>query len=468
VRVTLQEAVALAVRQSPALSAAGAELSAAQGSSLSASGLDDPLLSAAGTYRLRRGPALSAPDAPPRAEASVALQLTQPLASGGQLALGLDTSYAQAAPEAALPAASRWTPALQLWLTQPLLRGAGSRVARAEQRRAGAALDLASAERASVAAALLRDVVSGYWQLAHAERQLHIRRATAGAARAQLARVQANIAVGKLPPSATAEIEVVIVLREDAVLLAEQALAESELALARLCAMPAGVRLQPSDALPAVDPAAPARSSLAETLAAALAHSPQLQALRARGRGAAVELEVSEDGLLPQLDVGLGGGPLGSSAGARAAYAELASFGGYTAFASVSLELPIVRRTARGAVQLARGRWRRAQLDEAGVAAQIRAAVSSGLAQLDTARRRAALLVPSQSAAALDLEAEQARFEVGRASNFDVLRRQDALAAVQQLLLGAQLQQLEAQAALGSLTGELFVRHGIVLGAAAP
>jgi outer membrane protein TolC len=112
---------------------------------------------------------------------------------------------------------------------------------------------------------------------------------------------------------------------------------------------------------------------------------------------------------------------------------------------------------------VARGRSRGAQLDAADVTAQLRAVIASALALLETAHRRAALLVPSQHAAALDLEAEKARFEVGRASNFDVLRRQDALAAVQLLLLGAELAWLEAEATLDALTGELFVQHGVVL-----
>jgi outer membrane protein TolC len=77
-------------------------------------------------------------------------------------------------------------------------------------------------------------------------------------------------------------------------------------------------------------------------------------------------------------------------------------------------------------------------------------------------------LEPSARAAALDLEAEQARFDVGRASNFDVLRRQDQLAAVQLLLLRARLDELAALAELDALTGEILARNGVVLGGGDP
>lgn len=461
--LTLHGAVALALRQNPELAAAGADLAAAAGAELAARGLDDPVLSARSTVRLQRAALVAPAD-----EASAALALAQPLPTGGRVALELDTGYARGeraagAEPAQLPAASQSRHALQLTLQQPLLRGSGAAVARAEQRRAGIGRELASAERAGVLSALLREVVSGYWRLAHAQRELDIRRASAAAARQQLERVHANIAVGKLPPSASAEIEVVIALRDDAVLRAEQARSERDLALRRLCGLSGG-ELQLAEPLPAValEPRAP--RSFGATLGAALAHSPELLAARARGRAAAVELELREDGLSPRLDLSLAGGLVGRAATARTAYEQVVGLDGYAAVASLALELPLVRRAARGALQLARGRSGRAQLDEASVVAQLRVTVATALGLLETAQRRAALLVPSQRAAALDLEAEQARFEVGRASSFDVLRRQDALAAVQLLLLAAELQRLEADASLAALTGESLARHSSSLG----
>lgn len=470
--LTLRGAVALALRQNPELAAAGAELAAAAGAELAARGLDDPVLSASGTGRVRRAGAGAGLAVPPADEVSATLQLAQPLSTGGRVALGIETGHVRArlpgADPTSPPTVGQSTHALQLTLEQPLLRGFGAPVARADQRRSAFGRQLAGAERAVAVTGLLRDVVSGYWRLAHAGRELELRRASASAARQQLERVHANIAVGKLPPSASAEIEVVIVLRDDAVLLAEQALIEREQALGRLCGLRAAERLQAVEPLPAIDLAAPSQRSFSATVAAALAQSPELHALRARGQAAAVEVEVQENALLPRLDLALAGGPLGSAPSARGAVEQLAGLDSYALFASLSLELPLLRRVARGELQSASQRSRRAQLDQAAVVAQLRAAAATGLGLLETARRRAALLVPSQRAAALDLEAEQARFEVGRASSFDVLRRQDALAAVQLSLLGAELQGLEAEALLGALTGELLARHGASSGAASP
>ena len=62
---------------------------------------------------------------------------------------------------------------------------------------------------------------------------------------------------------------------------------------------------------------------------------------------------------------------------------------------------------------------------------QIETTVLRLVSQIDNARRRIEVLAPTTDHAALDLEAERARFAVGRSTNFDVLRRQDELAQTQ-------------------------------------
>lgn len=470
--LSLHDAVSLAVRQNPTLAAAGAQLVAAEADVLAARGLDDPVLGANATLqRTRREPVPGTP-VQERAVDQLrgALSLTQPLPIGGRAAIQLETGYGRTefSTEAATDLLERstseqYSPALQLSIEQPLLRGFGVDVARAERRRARAGRSIASAEREGLAASLVRDVASAYWALAYARQQLEIRNLSVAAAREQLERVQANIAVGKLPPSATAEIEVAIALREDATLLAEQDLREAEVTLARLCGEAPSSSLTAAERLPAIDLLAPASPDAGTTLALALSQSPQLEALRAQTRAALVELEVTENGLLPQLDLALAGGPLANAPSARTAYDQLSGLHSYALMASLALELPIGRHGARGARDAAQAGLQRAELGEADVRAQIRAAVAQGVAARETARRRAQLLGPSLKSAALDLEAERARFDVGRGSNFDVLRRQDALAMMQLLSLSAQLGWQQASAGLAALTGEILRQYGVLL-----
>jgi outer membrane protein TolC len=473
--VSLREAIVLAVRHNPALAAAGAQVRIAEASALAARGLDDFVLQASAEWRAARREAVSGAPVQERAfdEVSGSLSLTRPLASGGRLGLQLESGYRRTRFETGaadmLPersASEAYAPSLQLSLEQPLLRGFGTDVARAERRRAHSQRSVARAERKALAASLVRDVVSGYWELAYSAQELAIHRASAAAAREQLVRVQANVAVGKLPKSATAEIEVAIALREDSVSLAEQVLTDRSLALGLSTGLPVNERLRAADSLASGETGG--RRLAQEIIATALAENPRLQAITEQGLGAAVELDITENDLLPQLDLTVAGGPAGNAGDARAAYEQLTGFESYGITAGLAFALPIGRRAARGAHDAARARLNQVQLGEAELAAQIAATVVRGIARRDTARRRVDLLGPSAQAAALDLESEKARFEVGRASNFDVLRRQDQLAAVQLRLLRARVDELDALAELDALTGEILERNGVLVGGGEP
>jgi outer membrane protein TolC len=344
-----------------------------------------------------------------------------------------------------------------------MLRGFGVGVARADRGRARAQLDVASAQREGAAAALVRDVVEAYWDLAYATGDLEIRRAAAASAREQLRRVQANIGVGKQPRSASAEIEVAIALRDDAVLASQQVLTDRAIELSRLCGLP--IKIGDGPMVVASDTPAPAAEvpDGAVILERALGRNPQLQAVRAQARGAAVEIEVTENGLLPQLDFAAAAGPIGNAADTDGAYSQLRRLQSYSVTAGLVFQLPLGRHAAHGAREAAREGLRKVRLNEADIAAQVTAAIAHGVAQVATAHRRTEVLARSREAAALDLEAEKARFEVGRSTNFDVLRRQDSIASVQLVLLRAQVEYLKALAGVQAVSGEILDRNGVVL-----
>jgi outer membrane protein TolC len=464
--LTLRDAVALAVRQNPALAAAGADVAIADAGIEAARGLDDFVLEAGARWREdRRKSVAGAPLQQPAFDlVSGALSLTKPLPTGGALGLHLITDYTHTRYESQLQSmmvvrstSQAYAPSLQLSLEHPLLHGFGVDVARADRRRAAIHRDVAGAQRAGLAAAMIRDVVAAYWDLTFAARALEIRRAAAASAREQLARVEANIGVGKQPRSASAEIEVAIALRDEDVLLAEQSLTDRSLDLGRLCGLPVSTTITASET-----PAIPARQ-IDGTMAAALERNPQLQAVRAQGRAAQVEIDVTENGMLPQLDLLMAAGTGANARDLSGARSQLTGLESYTVSAGLSFSLPLGRHAARGARNAAREGLRKARLGESDITAQISASVAHGLAAVETARRRTELLAATTRAATLDLEGEKARFEVGRSTNFDVLRRQDALAAVQLVILRAQLDHLKALAALDALTGDILDDQGVTL-----
>src|SRR6185436_1782271 len=105
--------------------------------------------------------------------------------------------------------------------------------------------------------------------------ELDVRRSSADAARDQLRRARADIEVGKQPPSASAEIEVAIARREEAVLLAEQTMVERSLELERLTGQPFE---RDTTTLVALDALSEPREapSLDDAIAAALDRNPNV------------------------------------------------------------------------------------------------------------------------------------------------------------------------------------------------
>jgi outer membrane protein TolC len=343
-----------------------------------------------------------------------------------------------------------------------MLRGFGADVARAGRRRAASALDQAKAQGESAAAELLRATSQSYWELAFAARQLWVHQSSLDLAREQLRAVKANIDVGKQPPSAAAEVEVAIALREDDVLQAEQFALERSLELRQTLGLATG---EESAALVAADPLEPRFEArdLRTAIEAARLRNPLLAAARAQIATASTEVGVARSGLLPQLDLSLSAGPLASDATVPAAFAHLVRGGGFQVQAGLTLGLSIENTAAAGQHAAAREQLHKARRVEEAIGLQIDASVARAMSALSTTERRIAVLARATDHAALDLEAERARFQAGRSSNFDVLRRQDELARAQLQQARAKADYLQLEALIDALTAAILPRFGVAL-----
>lgn len=469
--IKLREAISTAIERNPTLGISVSDRAAAEGRARSAAGIDDFVIDAAVNWSdSRRSLVPFDPlQVPAVDQVSGSLSVTRYLPSGGRVALQLSHEFAtttystlENGVEVSRSLSRTHLPALRLTVVHPLLRGIGFRTARAGLRRARVLHDVASLQRQAAALDIVRQVVVGYWELLYAQEELAIRQVAAQAARDQLEIVRANIDTGKLPPSASAEVEVTIALRDEEAQLAEQAVAERSLELRRIVLLDIGpnqILLRAtldSEELPEL----PSMAEIAETL---LARNPELAAARTQQDTSVIDLDVARNGLLPQLDLTVGGGPSGLAPDAASAYSQLGRFKSYSVDASLVFQYPVRQRLARGAYQAANAGVRSAQLHVAEVQMQLLARAGRMLAAAAAARQRIDTLAPAMTAAGLDLEAQRARFAVGRATNFDVLRRQQGLAQAQLRQVRARVDYLAALAAIEALTGELLDRFELAL-----
>src|SRR5262249_38340849 len=423
----VREVVERAVRQNPALASAAADIGIAAGAVRAAAGLDDFVLDAGVKWTHSRSATLS--DVPIQTPASddvaVNLGAPKPLPSGGSIGLSTlgDWTRTESVQGIDMPVSSTatsYSPSVSLSFSHPILAGAGRKVARAAQARAAAQKDVATLAQIQTATGVVRDVVSSYFEVVFAAANWDIQKAAAASARDQLERTEANIRVGKLPPSASAEVKVTVALREEAALVSQRILLNRALDLRELAGMDTGAdpSITPTDALDVVAEA----PSMERALVGARERNPDV--LLARSREVAAGVEVAAVDTRPKLDFAVSGGPSGSAADAGDALSQVGKFRNYNLLASLTFHDALGRDAARGALQSARGGVDKAKVSTSQVQRQVTAAVARQVAALSEARARIAVIEPAIAQANLDLDAERARFEVGRATNFDVLRRQ--------------------------------------------
>ncbi len=379
---------------------------------------------------------------------------TSPLTSGN---LSLFTGGAGASVPSTF-----WTVPLTLTVSQPLLRNFGVEVATIQVRRAALARDIEELRRAQRATDVIRDVVTAYWDLAYATRDLEIRHGAVGLAEDQLRQMRDMLAVGRAAPLDLAAVEAAIADRTEQVALGEQLLAEQSLHLRRLT----GERITPATAplRAAATPAVKLRSlDPAALTAQALAQNPALLTLRRSAKVNDLDRIAAESALKPQLDFQGSFGSLGRKLDGGDAFKEALRFSAINWSAGLTFSVPLQNRAARGQADAARLAVRRSELDIADLEAATAEAVVRTVTALRVAARRIEVTRAGVGAAQRSLEAERARFDVGRATQHELLQRQEELEVAQLREARATIDYLRAEAALEGLTGELLDRFAITL-----
>lgn len=386
------------------------------------------------------------------------------LATGGAISLHAGASY-QRTPGTleSADATNLYTETVTANLVQPLMRGRGEQLRLAAER--GASQDRTAAQLAERAAAIaaVREVVLTYLDLAAAEYNLQIQRSSLDLARERLRVTEAGIRAGGVAESETIAVEQAIATREEAAMSSELAIIDQSLALRRLVGMDIG----PGEIALAskIDLAVPARSwDPAALIGQALATSPDLARLAALEAGATIDVEVTENGILPQLDLGLTFGPTGTGDNPGTATKNLVTFDNFTAIASLSYQHTLGAGAAKADSRAARARREKVRVSATDIKRQIVEAMSRAVAQVQAAERRFGIAARAVKLAEKNLAVEQARLGLGRSRNVDVLIRQDELRAAQLRASQAVIDWHRAATAIAALTGELLPAYGIEVG----
>lgn len=453
---TLGRILEVTVRQRPSLAEAVINVEIADAAVLAAAGIDDWAFEVSAAWlsvRSRGFDFVTGQETAPAFDHALTLSgtLSRSLSSGGFLVFGARSRFSDI-----------FENGLSASYTQPLLRNRGRRIARAGIRRAQLARDAAVLARASEANVAIREVIAAYWELAFALRDLEIRQNSLLLAQERLRNTEAGIQAGAVAPTEALAVRQSIATREQEIVGSELVIAQSALELRRL----AGLEIGPGHVELGIDAplaVSPQPFDVDELVRRAYAQSPTLAQLEVLQKDAAIEVELTENGLLPELDAALAIGPTGTSDSLGESLGRMIKFDGVTVSASLTYRDTIGRRSATGAHRRARAEHHKQIVRMNDVKAQIASAIVIAVKQAQAAQKRIELSQQAIELAEKNIEAEKARFELGRATNFDVLQRQEELKQAQLRQARAIVDYLEAVASIDALTGDITARYGITL-----
>jgi outer membrane protein len=235
--ITLPELLQLAIRQAPALASAKLDIAVAEAQIAETWARHDWTVGAQVNFSRTGSSVFSGIELQAQTNASASVDIGRVLPTGGTIDLKVDTNYAHAdAAPPIFPESTYWTSDIVGSITQPLLKGYGSDLYNAQERRATLTRDVAVLARRLAALNTIEAVVSAYWDLVLAEQQVAITEQSLALARERLRVTEIQVKGGKVADAEVPAVQQIIATREEDVLNGElTAIARSRCAARSAC-----------------------------------------------------------------------------------------------------------------------------------------------------------------------------------------------------------------------------------------
>ena len=459
---TLPALLQVAVQHSPALQSARFDVAIAEARIAQTWGRNDWLLQAqlSGSYLASGVSGGIQLDSNTQVNASADLART--LSTGGTIGIRVTSDFQRAVFPAVTqsPTIKSWTQQISAAITQPLLRGRGRGLYDANEERATLARDRFVFAKRLAAINAVQTVIAAYWDLVLAERSVAITQASLDLARERLRVTQIGSDGGKIPRSEIPAVLQIIATREEDVLNGELTVLDRSIALRRAAGMQIGageLGLRVSTDLETKDEPL----DLGKLVERAYTASPELAQLAKQDASATIDVWVTENGLLPQLDAALTIGPTGTAKTFTGAWKDLAELNALGVTGTLTFSQSLERDQVKGQVREQRELKRKLAVNAFDVRAQIAQTMTRSVAQLELARRRVVLSQRAIDLANENIKIETDRFNLGKSTNFDVLNRQEDLRQAELRKTQALIDWHKAEVGVQALTGDVLPLYGI-------
>ena len=389
--------------------------------------------------------------------AGLTSELTLRIPTGGAFAVRLDGG----ASTGDVAADSRWSSALELAFTQPLLRGAGReidtapvRIARIEERIAVLALGQAVTD-------VVSETIGRYRDYMRAEHRVAIRAGSLERARELLAVNELLVETGRMAERDIVQTKADIAGRELRLIAARNDLDAARLALADILDVDSGTAIKLADTLTDTEHPVPALTDVDRGVETALVHRPDYLRAVLGIRNAETRVAVAEDALRWDLSATLStrfarsGEAIGSGGPGEPDYGirmDLAIPLGDTAVD------PERHEHVAAAVAL-----RKARNDLADLRQRIDIEVRNAVREVELLHRQVALARTARDLVDEKTEIEKEKLRLGLSSNFHLVAFEDDLVAAENSELDARIAYLNSLTSLDRTLGVTLERWNIEL-----
>jgi outer membrane protein TolC len=462
-QTSLPDLLQIAVRQAPALLTAKLDISIAEAQIQQTWARHDWLFSARVEGSWSGSGAVAGITVGSSLQLAALADLTHTISTGGTLGLHVQSTYLNTETASMPPIESTfWTDDVAVSFAQPLLRGRGSDLFDAGERQAQLSRDAAVLGRRAAALSTVQEIVAAYWDLVLAQRQVAITEASLSLARERLRITEIGAQGGKIARAEIPAVQQIIATREEEVLGGELTVLQRSIALRRAVGMQIGageLGLRVATELEAQDKG----WTLGPLLERAYAASPELAQLEKQDASATIEIEVTENGLLPRLDLALSLGPTGTDTAFGGAAKNLVKFSELSAQGSLTFEQALNRDDVKGRSRELRYGREKIRVNAADVKQQIAQTMAVAVAQIELAKRRVVLSQRAIDLAIENIRIETDRFNLGKSTNFDVLNRLEEQRQAELRKAQAMIDWHKAESVVQSLTGDILPAYGIAL-----
>jgi outer membrane protein TolC len=482
-RLSLQDAIALALQHNINLEVSRLGLASAEQSFLASAGIFDPLLSGNAGATYSESPATNE-----LVGAQVALQRTRTfdlslgklMPTGGSVSLGLTNSRTKTNSTFFFlnPA---YQSGLTLSVSQPLLQGFGTDVTRATIEVAKRSRDISRVQFEEIVINTAQAVQNAYWNLVYAIDDLKVKQHSLKLAQDLLDQTRTRVRIGTSAPIDIVQSEAAVAARELDIIVAENAVENAADVLKDLMGFENPddwtSKIVPTDALEATAESV----DLDKSIEIALQHRPELRQRQLEQEIGEVNLLVAKNALRPQLNLGLSYGYAGAGGtqlvldpqtgqvvstipgGWDDAFSQVVNRDYNQWSAGITFSYPLGNTGAKAQLAERRFNLSSARQNTALTRQAIISDVRNAVRGLDASAKAIAAAVKSRELAERNLDAEQKKFANGMSTNFQVVKIQDDLAIAQASELQARVLYRQAVTVYRAAVGELLEAMGIAI-----